>query len=182
MSSGLDLEIEYSVDDYVRGLTFIQNRQFIIRYGFIVVPLLVMAIILVQFVLNPNGFRNVSLYYALMSLGPVLATFLIFLLLKYFPNPFIKRNVKKQFRTSPLLQEKQRISIDEIRIQGETNLSAAETKWPAIIEATESNDDFFFFTSNKHAMFIPKRNLSTEQKDRLKEIAKSKLADKAHFE
>ncbi len=48
MNDKLDLEIQYSVDDYVRGLTFIQNRQFILKYGFIIVPAILIGFILLQ--------------------------------------------------------------------------------------------------------------------------------------
>lgn len=181
MNDRLDLEIQYSIDDYVRSLTFIQSRQFIVKYGFIIVPFAMMFLLLVLFLSNPDSFKQVSLYYSIITFAPVLMIVVLFLLLKYFPNPILRWNVRKQFESSPILREKQRISIDEVGIKGQTQLSAGETKWSAIIEATESKDDFFFFISNKFAMFVPKHKLTSEQKALIYDISKRNLGEKAKF-
>lgn len=66
------------------------------------------------------------------------------------------------------MQELQHIVVDEVGIKGHTNLSEAVTKWEAILHSTETKEDFFFFTSNKYAIFIPKSPLTDEQEERIR--------------
>ena len=83
-------------------------------------------------------------------------------------------------KSSPALQQPQRITFDEDGIEGETILSSGQVKWEAIIEATESEQDFYFFTSKKFAYFVPK--LAFENKDdleALRELAIKRLGEKA---
>src|SRR5687767_2638141 len=141
MSNKLDLEIQYSVEDYVRALTFIQNRQFISRYGFIIVPSSLILFFILTFFLNPDRINHMSASSAAVTFFPVLAIFGLLLFFRYFPNPLLRWNVQKQFKSSPMLRELQEISINDVGIKGQTNISAGETKWAAIIEATESKDD-----------------------------------------
>jgi YcxB-like protein len=60
-------------------------------------------------------------------------------------------------------------------------LGSGQTKWEAFIEATETKEDFFFFTSSKFAQFIPKYAFNETQLNQLRELVKSKLGDKAKF-
>jgi hypothetical protein len=181
MDDTLETEIHYSIDDYVRGLTFVQGRSVPVKYGFIIVPSILLAVLVVQFLLNPNLLSQLSLYYSALTFAPILLVVGLFLSLKYLPNPFLRRNIQKQVKSSLLLQQAQRISFDEVGIKGQTNLSTGETKWQAITEATETNDDFFFFTSNKHAIFVPKKCLTVNQTNTIRELAKRNLGEKAKF-
>lgn len=122
-----------------------------------------------------------SPYYTIVTFAPIFVIVGVFLFLKYFPNPFLRWSVQKQFKSSPLLRESQQISFDEVGIRGQTNLSAGETRWLAIIEGTETKDDFFFFTSSKIAMFFPKDGLTVEQIDKIRELAMRNLGEKAKF-
>lgn len=62
-----------------------------------------------------------------------------------------------------------------------SNLTSGETKWGAIIEANETDYDFFFFVSNKVAILVPKRVLAVEQINLLRDLAKKNLGDRAKF-
>jgi hypothetical protein len=180
MNEEIKLEIQYTVDDYVRGSSFVLNRQFIFKYGSLIVLCIPVVIYIFSYLNNPEGFSRLTLKTALISFAPVLALCFLFLFLKFFSNPFLKWNLKRQFNSSPLLRATQEITFDEVGVKGETNLSSAVTKWDAVVEAAETDEDFFFFVSNKKALFIPKRGFeSTLEQDRLRALAKRKLAEKA---
>lgn len=183
MNEEINLEIQYTVDDYVRGVSFVQNRQFINKYGFAIAPLLLFLFGGFIFALKMQKESVVtSIISSLPFFVAALIVFLVLLLLRKFPNPILKWNIKRQFRSSPLLNEPQRISFDEEGINGETYLSSGLTKWAAIIEATETKDDLFFFTSNKFAMFVPKRAfVNEEQINQVRQLAKESLGEKAKF-
>jgi hypothetical protein len=146
----------------------------------IVAPLLVVGFATFFFLLNPLNVNQLPTRYIVITSFPILALSFLLISVKYFSNPFLKWNMKKQYESSPLLKEPQTISFDDEGINGETYLSSGLTKWAAIIEATETKDDFFFFISNKYAMFTPKRAFSDEdQIEQVRELAKEKLGDKA---
>jgi hypothetical protein len=106
----------------------------------------------------------------------------VLLALKLLPNPLFRWNISRQFKSSPALQQTQHICFDEDGIKGQSSLASGETKWEAVIEAVESKEDFFFYTSKKIAMFIPKRCFSSEeQQNQLRDLIKRKLGDKAKF-
>jgi len=82
MNEKLDLEIQYTVDDYVRGIMFIQNRQFIVKYGFIILPSILMIFILFTLLSNPDSINQISLKYALITFALILAICVFPLLLR----------------------------------------------------------------------------------------------------
>jgi hypothetical protein len=96
-------------------------------------------------------------------------------------KPFAENSVAQQYKSSPLLHEAQVISFGEEGIESKSDSFASKINWNAIIETAETDKDFFFFTSPKMALFIPKRVFSVEQRDEIKNLAKIKLADKAKF-
>lgn len=181
MDELIELEVKYSVDDFVRGFTFIQSRQLLSKYAFLIVPFILLVSILFVVLLNSKNSNQPLSKVILIVLVPTFSVFILFLLIKYLPNPFLKWNLRRQFKSSPILKEKQQISFDESGIKGRTDLSAGETKWKAIIEATETEDDFFFFTSNKFALFVPKRVFTLEQLIHIRDLAKRNLGDRAKF-
>jgi hypothetical protein len=175
----IELNVQYSVDDYVSGLMFIQNQQFWFRYGFLIHPAIILFLAGFFFILNSQNQTRFDFIDYLPFIISGILIFIFMLLLKKFPNPFLKWNIKRQFKSSPVLQEPQSISIDDGGITGKNNLSSGETKWMAIIKSMETEDNFFFFTSNKMAMFIPKRFLTDIQTNQLRDIAKRNLGDRA---
>jgi hypothetical protein len=182
MNEKNDLEIQYAVDDYVRGLSFIQNRRFTSKYAFIIIPTIFILSVIFVLLMSPDGLSESALTSAVILIVLLLPIFGFLLFLKYFPNPILKWNIQRQFKSSPLMRETQHIYFNESGIGGQTNLSAGETSWEAFIEATETKEDFYFFTTKKMAQFIPKRVFKSEsEQNRLRELAKSKLGDKAKF-
>ena len=182
MNEKIKLEIQYTVEDYVRGLSFVQSRQFVMKHAYIILPCIPLAIFAFMFLMNPKLIYQMSFGLAIINFAPVLMICLLLLFLKHFPNPFLKWNLKRQIKSSPLLQAIQEVTFDAAGIEGQTNLSSAVTKWEAVTEATETDRDFFFFISNKKALFIPKRAFADDfQINLLRGLARMKLGEKARF-
>ena len=154
-----ELEIKYTVDDYVRSLTFIQSRQFVHKYMFIIIPVIFIFSIIFVIFMSPDGLSETTLTSTIILIVMLLPFFGILLFLKYFPNPILKWNIKRQFKSSPLMQENQYISFDEGGIGGHTNLSAGKTNWNAFIEVTETEEDFYFLQQKRWHSLFPKEHL-----------------------
>jgi hypothetical protein len=117
---------------------------------------------------------------------PILGSGFCALLLAFGIRPFENFcqniNIKNQIKSSPLLSECNFVIFDESGIKGKTSISSSETNWEAFVKAYETEKDFFFFTSNKLAVFIPKHAfISDEQINQLRELTKTKLGDRAKF-
>lgn len=178
MTEQIDLNVKYTVDDYVRALRYIQSRQFIFRYAYIITPVVGLISFLIVFILTPN--RSLEMLIVALIIIPILlaAVFVI----KRIPNPLTKIFVSIQFKSSPAMQEEQIISFDDEGIKGGNNLTSGVTKWDAVIKAFESKDDFFFYTAKNFAIFFPKSAFTTiEEQNQLKELAREKLGEKAKF-
>lgn len=182
MTEKIDLEVQYTVEDYVRGTSFILNRHSIVKYGFLILPLIPLMVSGISFLQNPDAFYRMSWKLMLVNFAPVLVLVVFLAAVRFYSNPFLKWNLQRQFKSSPLLREKQDVAFDETGIKGETALSSAVTKWDAVIEATETERDFFFFVTSKKALFVPKRAFADEfQMNLLRSLARMKLGDRAKF-
>jgi hypothetical protein len=174
----VDFEISYEIGDYTRALNYIRGRSFIFKY-WLFFPLLFFSLLGVfWFLVAPSDFGAI---FAIFWGGIILTVYLFYI--RYFGNsdPFLERTIRKQFETSPLLKEPQSIFIDESGIGGSSTISQGITKWGAFIEAVETKEDFFFFTSKKFAIFIPKRVLSDADQYSLREVARNNMGQKVKF-
>jgi hypothetical protein len=75
MDEKIELEIKYTVDDYVRGTFFIQNRLPINKYNFVFVPVLLFIDLSAMFVVFPK--EKQTLLTVLTILIPCLVVFFI---------------------------------------------------------------------------------------------------------
>lgn len=181
LNENIELEIQYTIDDYARGLTYIQRRQFIFKCGIFILPLIPLALFLITFIGNPESLFEMSPATASVNIVPFLLLFVFLLAVAKFPSPILKWSLRKQFNSSPALRAKQLISFAKDGIETESELSSSRTKWEAVVEAAETRDDFFFFSSSKFAMFVPKSVMSEIQIITLRELANRNLLGKAKF-
>jgi hypothetical protein len=175
--------VTYSIDDYVRASRFIQQRTFLFRYRFLL-PLVVAAVISIWiYFLDPYQFveafsepKNLVVIFV----APLVAVAVLFILSRRKTSFLLRRQVSNQIESSPAMRQPQTIRFDEEGIEGQTLLSSGTVKWEAVIEATESQDDLFFFTSKKFAMFVPKDAFEGPQDiDAVRQLATAKLGEKA---
>jgi YcxB-like protein len=181
MDEKIEVTIQYTVDDYSRSLAYIQNRQFI-TVSFVMPLIIVPAMVFVFLMRNQN--KNMGTKETLIAIFVglfigVIVSISLSLLRKY--DPIRRWRLQKQINWSPALKEIKVLTLDEEGIKGSQNLGSGQTKWEAFIEATETKEDFFFFTSSKFAQFIPKYAFNETQLNQLRELVKSKLGDKAKF-
>jgi len=173
----------YSVDDYVRALLFIRRRNPILKYYYLA-PLIVIGILLTAlYFQNPNQFISTFSSPAnllVILLGPLLAIAILYLAARRKTNFLIKWQIRRQMESSPAMRQPQRLTFDNDGLDGRTILSSGHVSWDAIIEATESEDDFFFFTSKKIAMFVPKSSFETsEEQNAVRQMAAMQLRERA---
>jgi hypothetical protein len=183
MSEVVESKVIYTPEDFIRHTKYIQKRQFLFRYSALLTVAVFACILLFVYLINPSNFtaafskpRNIL----------VLAVPMVFLaawtlLKRNSPGFLLKRNLKKQFESSPALREMQFLSIDEEGLYGTNQFGSGQTKWEAMVEVTETEDDFFFFTSGKFAQFVPKRFFTPEQQNQIRDLAKRKLGERAKF-
>jgi hypothetical protein len=183
MSEQVIVNFTYSVDDYVRALLFIRRRNPILRYIYLLPLILIVVLLLWLYLLNPNQvsstFSSPGKIIPIL-IGPGITIPILYLLSRRKTNFLMKWQIRKQMESSPAMRQPQRLMFDNDGLDGQTILSSGHVRWDAIIEATESEDDFYFFTSKKIAMFVPKRSFETiEEQNAVRRIAALNLLEKA---
>lgn len=180
MSEKILIEIQYNSDDYARGFEFIKNKSFFYKNNYLITGAIsFITFIIVYFLFNKDR-DDLSFTDAFTVIVGLMLIIPIIYVVKDF-QPFAEKSVVQQYKSSMLLQEAQTISFSEDGIESKSNLSASQINWNAVIEMAETDKDFFFFTSPKIALFIPKRVFSLERQGEIKKLAKIKLGDKAKF-
>lgn len=114
-------------------------------------------------------------------LALLIVSAMIFFLARTKYSGFAKRQFQNQIDSSPGLQETKTITLDSEGIKGRQGLGFGETSWDGVIEATETPDDFYFFTAKRFAMFVPKSAFSSSgQQEELRALLRLVLGDRAN--
>lgn len=182
MAERIELEIKYTVEDYVRSMDFMQRRFFIFKYlpYLMIIGAIVFTVVYLSYAPTLESGLNILL--TPVNATPILIMLVIGLWFMFLPNPLLRWNISRQMKSSPALQQTNTFSLDEKGIKWSGHLGSGEIKWGAIVESVETKSDFFFFTSDKFAHFVPKRAfVSEEQQNQLRTLAKNNLGDKAKF-
>jgi hypothetical protein len=181
MNEKVEVNVQYSVDDYVRGCVFIRNRgSLFYKYEFWVINFMSFVGFAVFYLVftktenewNASDFTN--LLFVLMIALPV-----CYLLNNLYL--FTEKSLRKQYESSPLLREESKIFFSADGIETESASLTNKLSWSAITETDETDEDFFFFTSPKMALFIPKRTFTFEQQDKIRNLTKIKLGENARI-
>jgi hypothetical protein len=174
----LHISFQYSEADYVRGAKFIANRHAsdwttnLIFFG----SLLVGWILLYIFVLRHGCLLSVlELVYLVICL--LISVPIAVVLLNYFM--FRKSALRSMYHDSQLVREKQEIVFDEDEILWRSESLETRLKWDAILEAEESQEDVFLFTSPNQPMFFPKHAITSAELTLLRELIVNKLGAQA---
>ena len=183
MSDELGARITYTPEDFVRNSKYIQSRQGLFKYSFFIAVAVLICILLFFYILNPTRFvqtfsqpKNFSVFiFALLIVGGW------WFLNQKTSGFLLKRKFEKQLKSSPALSEPQFVLFDEEGMYGTNHFGSGQTKWQGMNEVTETEEDFFFFTSKNFAQFVPKRFFKAEQINQIRELAKRHLSEKAKF-
>jgi uncharacterized protein YneF (UPF0154 family) len=185
MNSKIEVKVNYTAEDFARGAKYIQSRKTFAKYMYLLPFIIITLILSVLFLSDPAKF--VTAFSRPQSFLPILIPVIVLLPVFYFLSRkktsfFVRKQFERQIKSSPVLQETKTLIFDEEGIKGQQNLGTGETNWSAFLEATETEDDFYFFTAKNFAQFIHQKAFKDEnQKDQLRELAKRKLGDKAKF-
>ena len=184
MNEIIEERITYTPDDYVRNVKYIQSRQVLYKYSLLIPIVVIICMLLFVYILEPNKFwaNFLQADKVLVFVIPILLIGIWWILRRYSPNFLLKRQIENQFKSSLALREPQYISFDEKGLYGTNQFGSGQTNWEAMIEATETEDDFFFFTTKKFAQFIPKRFFTEEQIIQIRNLTQRKLGNKAKFD
>ncbi len=181
MCDELGARVTYTPEDFVRNSKYIQSRQGLLKYSFFIAVGVVVCILLFFYILDPARFVQT------FSQPKNFSVFIIALLIVgswgFFKQKtsgfFLKRKFEKQIKSSPALGEPQFILFDEDGMYGTNQFGSGQTKWQGMNEVTETEEDFFFFTSKNFAQFVPKRFFKEKQINQIRELAKKHLSEKA---
>jgi len=183
MSESVEARFTYTSDDFVRHAEFMRSRNFIAKYAVFIAFSILGCILLFFYLLNPAKFTTAfnKPQNILVFVIPILLLTAWWFLRNKLPRFFLKRSIEKQINSTPALQVPQFVSFDEEGLYATNQFGSGQTKWEAIIETVETEEDFFFFTTNKFAQFVPKRFFSAEQLKQIKKLAKTNLGERAKF-
>lgn len=178
MSKKIEMNVQYSVKDYFRGIVFSQGRSFFHKYGFLITGTIALMTFIATYLLFFRGESIWEFKSILALLLGLMITFPVTYLLKYYNT---ENHIEKQYNSSPLVQEMFKISFDDDGIFSEYNSFSSKINWSAVTEANQTDEDFYFFTSPTAALFIPKRVFTQNQQTEVIDLVKIKLGDKVKF-
>lgn len=183
MSETVEARITYAPDDFVRHAEFMRSRNPLAKYSVFIALGVIACALLFVYLLDPAKFlttftkpQNIPVFVI-----PVFLLIAWWFLEKNVTRFFLKRNLEKQINSTPTLSVPQLVSFDDEGLFATNQFGSGQTKWEAIIETVETEEDFFFFTTNKFAQFVPKRFFNAEQINQIKGLAKNNLGEKAKF-
>lgn len=183
MNEEIKSEVTYTIEDFERQFVYMKNRNIFLKY-IIFLPIIFFSVILLFFyILDPNKFS--AAFSQPKNYMVFVIAFLIVGIWWFFRRNkmsfFQKRTIIKQLNTTPALSAPQIITFDDTGMYGENEFASGLLKWNAMVEVTETENDFYFFKSPKFAQFAPKRFFSDEQIARIRELARKHLGEKAKF-
>jgi YcxB-like protein len=180
MNEAIAIEVQYSEDEFVRGIKFANRRA---KKGiansvfYFILSLVTYTLVYVLLLRRSEPWNRGD---AVLLTFAVLFALLVAYLLKDF-NLLYDLNLSKFYRSSPLLREMYRIDFNEDGITSTSDSVNSELKWTAITEATESAHDFYFFSGPQQALIIPKRAFTVQQRSDIRGLSKKMLSVKANF-
>ncbi len=180
MISAVVVTVRYTEKEFVRGMSFVQTARGTPIFWMILPLILSLGgyILFFKLVLAPDGawtFSDIFKFLLGLAVLPVVAYFL------KDRQFFTDLGFSGIYERSPLLQEEYRIEFDEQGIHSSSESISNDVAWDAVQRAVESSDDFHFFLSPDHSLFIPKQVFSPAQTEQLRELTKSALGERSEF-
>ena len=183
MDEQIQSEVTYTFEDFERHYFYMRNRNIWLKYIILLPLILFIPIFLFLYLLDSNKFFtefSKPEKYSVFIIAYLIVGIIWFL--KRNKMSYFQRNsLKKQIDSSPALSVPQIISFDEEGFHGENQFGSGHIYWNVMVEATETEEDFYFFRTPKFAQFVPKRFFTNEQLVQIRELAKINLGDKANF-
>jgi hypothetical protein len=127
-----------------------------------------------------SGLLIIAAVFALVSLGLPEGRAFVFILLCWlaltFTSLVIRRVwIKRDFRGHPHFSQRQVVQVGEAGLCVENGVERSETKWAAYERCQETQTLFLLYLGARSVQAIPKRALSTDQMEELRQLLSSKL-------
>ena len=180
MNEKIEIDVQYSENDFIRGIniTRIGNQSKTLNSIIYFVSTLLGYVLFYMFLIRASGPWSWNDAITL-GVGAIVAITVAYALKDI--NLFGDRSLSREYKSSPLLKETYKIVFSELGIVSTSKSFESEIKWNAIIQTRETEDDFFFFTSPRVAMFVPSRVFTAQQQRDLQNLARRMLGAKAYL-
>jgi hypothetical protein len=124
------IRVEYRTEDFVRAINYINNRSWWYRNSTFVIIASIFAIVLfgIAALQDPSDNASVIVIWLVALIPAGFAGALIWILSRIFNPLYLRRAIRNQIRSSPLLQEANDIEFDREGISASTYLNATKYK------------------------------------------------------
>jgi len=164
MSDTVVVTGRYSVKDYARANVFLQQRIFLYKYSWLVAGQLVLFALVAFFFIAPYAFASAffnTFGVIFIVLIPIVSVIQYYRGRYKIPASTI-RKMEKQIAETPVMQQSHTIAFSRDGISSTTPISSGNIEWPAIVEIADTEEDIYFFTGKRTAMFLPKWMLADD--------------------
>ena len=94
---------------------------------------------------------------------------------------FAKLTAKQIFRNNPHVRYPQTYAFEDENLTITGELFDAHVKWLALVEAAETDTDFFLFLTRDQAYVLPKHLFKTDEEVQFRSFLKAKLLKRANL-
>ncbi len=175
--------LTYTTDDSLRVAKHIRNQSFVYRNDVWLTSGFVFVAFIVVIVLMANDISAIRILGAtIFSAVPAILVGGAVFVLRGLVQPWLmSRTIAKFFESSPTASEEKKVMFSDDGILTESDLMSNKVKWPAIGKIEETASDILMYNGKTLTGFLPKRVLTTEQLDGIRELAIKHLGENAKF-
>jgi hypothetical protein len=170
----LEITVQYTVDDLARGNRFILFKHRFQHQKYLTAFLLLFSVGMMVFAFAQpaqdwrNTFLIIGVVFLLITLGSLGLERIV-----------VKQMAKQVFRDSPHVRYPQTYAFEDENLTITGELFDANLKWQALLEAAETDTDFFLFITKDQAYILPKRVFKANEEPLLRSFLKNKLQERA---
>ena len=173
----LRITLQCTVDDLARGNRFIifQRRFWWKKYANAYLWLTGAGIIVFAYAQPAPDWRTTFVVTGLVMLLAPFAWLVV-------EKGLAKLTAKQIFRNNPHVRHPQTYAFEDENLTITGELFEAHLKWLALVEAAETDTDFFLFLTQDQAYVLPKRLFKTGEDVQLRRFLKAKLLERAKLD
>ena len=169
----LEITLQYTKDDLARGNLFIFKRRFRHKKYFVIYLLLIgIGMLVFAFAQPAPDWRSTFVMIGILVL-------LMLPVLFVFERLLARQVAKQAFKSNPHVRKPQTYAFGDENMTISGELFDTNLKWPVVVEAAETETDFFLYITKDQAYVLPKRVLKTGEEPLLRSLLKAKLQERA---
>ena len=167
------ITLQYTLDDLARGNRFIfKRRLWWKKYSNAYCLLIGVGMMVFAYAQPALDWRSTFVITGLVALLIPFAWLML-------EKGFAKQMAKQIFRNNPHVRYPQTYAFEDENLTITGELFESHLKWLALVEAAESDTDFFLFLTKDQAYVLPKRFFKTGEEVELRSFLKTKLGERA---